>query len=258
MQSASGANPKTTYRGSKIAHFFQANRWLLEILLVLGAYAAYSLTQGNLPVKAVLAFRNAYEIINLEQHLKIFHELSIQSWVLNYSYLINLANSIYTYLFYPVLIPFAIWIYIQHRPRYELIRNTFLISAGLGLICFALYPLAPPRMMSDFGFVDTLAKYAVLNYSASIPSPLVNQYAAMPSFHFGWTLLAGTATILIARHWWLKAAGGLLSMLMFYSIIATANHYFLDAAGGAIVILLAYGIALMIQKIRNKAAGVTT
>jgi hypothetical protein len=174
------------------------------MMLVLGLYAAYSLTQGSLGHKELVAFQNSYNIIDLEKHLRIFWELNIQAWFLNNFYLTHLANELYTYLFYPVIITFAIWAYNRHHQEYKKARNVFLVSSAIGLICFAFFPMAPPRMIHAVGFVDTLAKFEAINYDSSIPPMLVNQFAAMPSFHFGWTLLVGIATFQIARSWWLK------------------------------------------------------
>src|SRR5271157_459593 len=107
--------------------------------------------------------------------------------------------------------------------------------------------MAPPRLLPNVGFVDTLSKYMSLNTS-SLPSFMVNQYAAMPSLHVGWTLLVGIATIRIAKTWWLKLAGILLPLLMLVPIVATSNHFILDAIVGATVAGLSYGLALLFAK----------
>jgi membrane-associated phospholipid phosphatase len=219
------------------------SRWrggIREIAMVLVLYAAYSFTQGNLAKTQIIAFQNAFNLIDIEKRLHVFCELGIQQWFMQNSTLIHLANSVYSFLFYPAIIAFAIWAYNRHHPQYQIARNVFMVSAGIGLVCFALYPMAPPRMLSDLGFVDTLAQYEVVHYSASIPSVLVNQYAAMPSFHFGWTFLVGAGTFWIAKSFWLKLVGLLVPLLMFISIVATGNHFILDAVAGAAIIFLSY------------------
>ena len=220
-----------------------------EITVVLVLYAAYSLTQGGLQDREFLAIHNAYNVIGFETRLKIFWELAIQGWFLGSDSLVQIANALYTFLFYPVLISFGIWAYRYHRQQYSIARNALLISAAIGLPCFALYPMAPPRLLPDLGFVDTLAKYQMVNYNSSLSVILVNQYAAMPSFHFAWTLLVGIATIYIAKNWWLKLAGILLPLLTLISIIATANHFILDAIAGAIVTGLSYGLVMLFAKL---------
>jgi membrane-associated phospholipid phosphatase len=215
--------------------------------LFLFVYGAYSLTQDALPDRQFLAFHNTYDVIDFETRLKIFWELSIQSWFLRSDFLIQLVNTLYTLLFFPVLISFGIWAYQRHRPQYLIARNAILISAVIGFPGFAFYPMAPPRLLPNLGFVDTLATFMNLRTS-SMPTSLVNQYAAMPSLHMAWALLVGIATIRIAKTWWLKLAGILLPLLMLVTIIATANHFILDAIVGATVAGLSYGLALLFTK----------
>jgi hypothetical protein len=227
-------------------------RGLVEILLVASLYAAYTLTQGSLADKAILAVQHSYHIVSLEKTLRVYWELGLQSWVLGSNYLIRIANGIYTYLFYPALIGFAVWAYNRHQPEYKMVRNIFLVSTALGLVCFAIFPAAPPRLLPQLGFVDTIAGYEALHYDSTVPSVFVNQYAAMPSFHFGWTLLVGVSTCFIAKMVWLKALGALLPAMMLFSIIATGNHFVLDAVGGALVMLVAFAIVKPVSALWNR------
>ena len=219
-----------------------------EITLFLVVYTAYSLTQDALPDRQLLAFHNTYNVIDFETRLKIFWELNIQAWFLRSDFLVQLVNALYTLLFFPVLISFGIWAYKYHRRQYLIARNSIFISAVIAFPIFAFYPVAPPRLVSNLGFVDTLATYMNLNTS-SMPTHLVNQYAAMPSFHVGWTFLIGMATFRIAKTWWLKLVGILLPLLMLVTVIATANHFILDAIAGAVLVSLSYGLAMLFAKL---------
>jgi membrane-associated phospholipid phosphatase len=127
-------------------------------------------------------------------------------------------------------------------------RNAIFISAVIAFPCFAFYPVAPPRLLSNLGFVDTLATYMNIKTS-SMPTHMVNQYAAMPSLHMCWALLVGIAIIRIAKTWWLKAVGILLPLLMFVTIVATANHFILDAIVGATIAGLSFALALLFAKL---------
>ena len=219
-----------------------------EITLFLVVYTAYSLTQDALPDRALLAFHNTYNVIDFETRLKIFWELSIQSWFLRSDFLVQLVNALYTLLFFPVLISFGIWAYKYHRQQYLIARNAIFISAVIAFPCFAFYPVGPPRLISNLGFVDTLATYMNIKTS-SMPTHMVNQYAAMPSLHMCWALLVGIAIIRIAKTWWLKAVGILLPLLMFVTIVATANHFILDAIVGATIAGLSFALALLFAKL---------
>lgn len=242
----------TTHPEKEQLHKYWWLRGTTEIAIVVGLYIIYSFVQASVNQPVSLAVQNANNIVQLEKTLGIFIELNVQHWFLQNSILVKLVNDVYSYLFYPVIIVFAIWAYNRHKQQYMVARNIFLVSAFIGLFSFAFFPMAPPRLMSGLGFVDTLAKYDAIHYSPSIPHFLVNQYAAMPSFHFGWTLLVGASTFLIAKSWWLKVLGALLPALMLISIIATGNHFILDALGGAVTIALACGLVFAFSAVVHR------
>ena len=56
---------------------------LREILFVVAAYYAYSIAKNLIhPEPATEAFRNAWNIVRFERALGIFHELSLQGWLI--------------------------------------------------------------------------------------------------------------------------------------------------------------------------------
>ena len=75
------------------------------------------------------------------------------------------------------------------REQYYTLRNVCLLTGALGLVVFALFPVAPPRL-TDLPLLDTVTQGAP-GYRQILPPALVNQYAAMPSFHAGWNLAVG-------------------------------------------------------------------
>lgn len=227
------------------------DKGIREVAIVGAIFLCYRISSGALSHGFDLASQNAYDIVNLEKSLGIFFELDFQSFFLGNTFLIHLVNTIYTILYYPALIIFAIWAFIYHRQQYLVVRNVFVVSAAMAFICFALYPVAPPRMLPELGFIDTMATHGAVNYGSTFLSSLTNPYAAMPSCHFGWTMLIGIAIIHIAKAWWLKILGALLPLFMLVSILATANHFILDAVGGAMVIGLAYGIVTLFSTLRR-------
>ena len=71
-----------------------------------------------------------------------------------------------------------------------------------------------------------------------------NAFAAMPSIHFGWTVLFGVM-FFSTGILWLRVLGILYPTITFFAIVATGNHYILDAIGGAGVIAIAFLINRM-------------
>lgn len=228
------------------------NEALKEVAIIGAIFLTYRISSGILNHGFDQASQNTYDIVNLEKSLGIFLESDFQSFFINSAVLTNLINIIYTIFYYPALITFTIWAFIYHRQQYFLVRNVFLLSATIAFTCFALYPVAPPWMFPKLGFTDTMAEYGLVQYESGIMSSLTNLYAAMPSCHFAWTLLIGTAIVFMTRFWWLKMVGVILPLCMLISIIATANHFFLDALGGVVVVGLAYGILKLISAFMNR------
>ena len=98
-----------------------------------------------------------------------------------------------------------------------------------GLLLHVLYPLAPPRMFPNLGFVDTGRAVGPASYGhGSAYSGFANQFAAMPSLHFGWALAVAWSVIIATRRRvrWLIVLHPFLTLA---AIVLTANHYWLDA-----------------------------
>jgi hypothetical protein len=110
----------------------------------------------------------------------------------------------------------------------------------LALAGYWLYPLAPPRLMTGGGYVDTVKEYTIWGVEPSDDVPSVsNQYAAMPSMHFGWALWAGVALAWLAHRRLVRVLGILYPILTLYVIVVTANHFVLDAVAGAVLFVVA-------------------
>jgi hypothetical protein len=151
----------------------------------------------------------------------------------------QIANGIYVWGHFPVIIAVAVWLYWKNRERYGLYRTGLVLSGFIGLWGYAFFPAAPPRLMpSEWGFVDTIALIAKENYEMQ-PAPFLNHYAAVPSLHFGWAMLVGIAIWENSRNPLFRAFAILMPAAMFWSIVVTANHFIFDMLVGAAIVLVA-------------------
>lgn len=224
---------------------------LREVCLILGAYVVYFTLRGTTEGHVETAQANAALIMEFQEEIGILVEPMLQEAALAHGWLVTLVNWIYTWGHWPVIAGVAVWLYCSHRADYRLVRNAFLISGAIGLVFFTLFPVAPPRL-ADVGMKDTLTAYSMV-YEWLYPASLANQYAAMPSLHFGWNLLIAIA---IARHIPRPPLRPLivvlLPTLMLASIVLTANHYIVDAVAGGAVALAGFAIA---WRFRPQGAG---
>lgn len=223
-------------------------RWLLpdtaqrslrvtrELLLLLPAVLLYFGVRGLVDAREADAVRNATRVIDLQRALGLLHEQRLQAWVLQSDFLVDLMNWVYIWGHWPVLTATAVWLLVKHQREYPLYRNALLISGAIGMVVFALFPVAPPRLMPDLAFVDTITQQSQ-SYRVLQPTSLTNPFAAVPSFHFGWNLLMAIAIVRLSASRLGRAFGILMPVAMLLAIVLTANHYFLDAlAGGTLVV----------------------
>lgn len=222
-----------------------------EMLIVVPAYFLYFLVRGFVEGREAQAFHTAIDIIELEQALGIFWEPMLQQHILHIDLVVTLANWTYIWGHWPVIVFVAIWLFMLHREEYSVYRNAFLISGAIGLIVFVSLPVAPPRFMDAWGFVDTVAERSDA-YRILQPPAFVNQYAAMPSLHFGWNLLVGIAIYRHSSHVIGKIFGVALPVIMFASIVLTANHYIIDGLAGGSLALVGLFAALMLHQLSKR------
>ena len=230
-------------------------RHVSEITLVVLAFLCYFLVRGSVVDRAPEAIRRSFQIIDLERDVGFFWETQLQAAVLGSKFLIQLFNFIYFWMDFPFIIIVGIWLYWRHRRQYTLTRDAMLLSGGIALIIYHLFPVAPPRFLPEFGFVDTMAEYSRLSYQAETAQPFVNPYAAVPSLHVGWPVLLAVGVIAATRFKPLWIAVLLLPVAQFFAVVSTGNHFIFDAPVGVVVALAGLGLALIMQRWGYAALG---
>jgi hypothetical protein len=225
-------------------------RFAEEVCLILPAGLLYFLVRGLGRTDAALALANARDVIAVERSLGIFVEPTLQQAIADRPFLVNLFNWIYIWAHWPVILAWVIWMWCRHRGAYPLFRNAVLISGVAGMIVFALYPVAPPRLVDGLGLIDTVTLRSD-SYRVLQPTALTNPFAAMPSLHFGWNLLVGIAIVRCAGNRWGRIIGFLLPVAMFSAIVLTANHYLLDGVAGALFALAGLAVSAYVTPRRS-------
>jgi hypothetical protein len=143
-----------------------------------------------------------------------------------------------------------LWLFLRHRDRYPWVRTTVvLVTASCLLIQFI--PVAPPRMLTDSGFVDVAAQYGQSVYGGGVGGVHADELSAMPSVHVGWSVLVAVAVIGVSRSaWrWLILLHPLLTITV---VIVTANHFWADGMVAVGLLLLAYGAQFAVRRLRHR------
>ena len=232
---------------ARVTWVFKQVFWVaLGILLYFGV-------RGQTAGSPEVARDNAFEIIRLERRLGIQIEGWLQAPVNTSATLEAVANWIYIWGHWPVIIATMVWLLWKHRTVFIRLRDAMMISGGVGMLIFAAYPVMPPRLVG-LGMVDTVTRTSEA-YRVLQPPLFTNQYAAMPSLHSGWDLLIGMSIVAAAASVWLRAIGFILPMLMALAVVFTANHYILDVVAGISLVLLAHAGALALERRRGRRRG---
>ncbi len=209
-------------------------------MLFAGALALYQLSRAFVVGDAGDAVRNAWEIIDIEKASGLFFETSVQRWMLDNLHLTQFLNHFYVWAHLPVTAAFFVWLYRTRREAYPFVRNAFFVANGVALAVFVVYPVAPPRLMTSEGFIDTLSIISGIDLYAGNLSGWFNPFAAVPSMHFAYALMIGVVAAMLLRRWPMKLLVLTYPLLVFVAIVGTANHYVLDAAAGGAVMLTAF------------------
>ncbi|MET9759067.1 phosphatase PAP2 family protein [Streptomyces sp. NPDC006372] len=220
-----------------------------EFLLVAGLFLVYKFGRQLATGHTGEAFRNAHRVWDLERAVHLPREGAVQSLLLHGDGLAHVANTYYATVHFPATVAFLVWLYLRRPAHYVWARRVLAVVTAAALVLHLLFPLAPPRMLALTGLVDTARVYGPSVYGDPATDSLSNQFAAMPSLHFGWALMVAIGLIVATRsRWrWLWLAHPLLTLLV---IVGTANHYWLDA----IVATALLGLALAAVDLPHRTA----
>ncbi|MEA3020066.1 MAG: hypothetical protein QOI47_1590 [Actinomycetota bacterium] len=222
-------------------------RWWKEAIYVLLFYGVYSVIRnqfGSAAVSRATALRHARDVIHIERLLCSFHDQAIQHAFLDAKWFVQFWNIFYGTFHFVVTTFCIVWLFRKFPERYVRYRTALAVTTALALIGFATFPLMPPRLLpSHYGFVDTLRDYGGLwSFDSGAMQKVSNQYAAMPSLHFGWSSWCALVLVPTVRRRWLKVLCALYPACTLFAIVVTGNHYWLDAAGGALILAVGYAV----------------
>jgi hypothetical protein len=221
---------------------FKHNKGLKEVAIFLSFLVFYKISRFIAIGDEETAFKNAYNLVDFEKWLGIFNEVSVQQFFMEQTSVIEFINQFYMLVHIPATVVFFMWLYHKKSDYYKFIRNGFLIANTLTIFFYITYPCAPPRMLNDLGFVDTLLKVSEVNLYTGVFAGLFNQYAAVPSMHFGNALLIGLVTFMFSKNKLIKWSVLFYPFLVLFVIVVTANHFYMDAIIGGLVVLFPYPI----------------
>ena len=227
-------------------------RWWLEIPLAVAFYMAYAQIRdwhGTATVHARgVARRHGYDLLHLEQWLHINIEHSLQHAFIYHVRPLVVGMNVYygTLHFIFTLSVFLVLLFRGAPSIYRHCRNVLMIGTAIGLVCFALYPAMPPRLMPPgIKTQDTMDTVGSLwSYNHGVLEHIADPFAPMPSLHIVWSSWVAYVIWMHVRRsprrvvrllpWLYPVVTGLV-------VVVTGTHWVIDLFGGAIV----FGLAVL-------------
>lgn len=155
----------------------------------------------------------------------------------------------------PVPLAFALYLYIRRRYRLCIrFSIAFLVVNLIGFCGYYIYPAAPPWYALDYGFTPVLhtpgnmaglARFDALT-GISIFHGLYGQnanvFAAVPSLHAAYMLVATVYAVLGRSRRWLVGIFAFICVGIWFTAVYTCHHYIIDVLLGIVTALV--GVAL--------------
>lgn len=234
-------------------------KWWIEATMTLGFYIVYSAIRnqfGSALGDSVRrrSYENALDIIDIEEAMGLYIEEWTQQQFLDWDWFIVFWNVFYGSFHFIVTIFVMVYLFLRFPARYILMRSMLAVTTASALIGFALYPLMPPRLLSNcasqygacvpgHNYVDTLVDPGGLwSFESGTMEAISNQYAAMPSLHVAWAVWCMIGLYPVLKRRATRVAIASYPLLTLFSIVVTANHYWIDAVGG----LVSVGLGMLL------------
>ncbi|OKJ94626.1 hypothetical protein AMK26_33000 [Streptomyces sp. CB03234] len=224
-----------------------------ELVLVAALFVVYKCGRLFANGHEARAFGNAGRVWDLERAVHLPGEGGVQGLLLNSGTVVHAANAYYAWVHFPATVAFLVWLYWRRPAHYLWARRALALLTAAALALHLLVPLAPPRMLAAAGLVDTARVYGPSVYGATPETDsMANQFAAMPSLHFGWALMVAIGLIAATRGRW-RVLWLLHPLVTLLVVVGTANHYWLDALVATVLLVTAL-VLVRVPPVRAGAA----
>jgi hypothetical protein len=211
-----------------------------ELLIVFILLRVYDMVRAQAAVRKGPALEHGEAILSLERWMRIDVELATNLWVTSHERLSLLCSHIYQFAHVSVTLSVLAWCWWRRPELYRTARNALVVINVVGLTVFLLLPVAPPRLLPGYGFVDSVANAGFgTTHGGPIPA---DQYGALPSLHLAWAVWSTVIAMRLLAPHARRGLCWLYPVTITVIVVVTANHYLLDAAAGTAVALGALGL----------------
>jgi hypothetical protein len=175
----------------------------------------------------------------IERAVGLGSERWLQEQTLRSSSLTQFANGYYALAHLPVTIAWLAWMFFRHPTAYVPWRRLLAWFTVAG-VAVRLVAVAPPRLVTDLGIIDTPARFDQSVYGP-LGSGVSDQLAAMPSIHVGWAVLVAASCVRLGGRR-ARALGVAHLVFTALAVVVTGNHWWLDGIAAAAMIAAAHAL----------------
>lgn len=145
----------------------------------------------------------------------------------------------------PVPILYGLWLYFNNQEKaYLHFALVFLLVNFIGFAGYYIHPAAPPWYVAKYGFnfllgtpgdtaglgaFDQMTGLGIFNGLYGRNS---NVFAAVPSLHSAYTLVAFIYSLRSRTPGWMRAALAIITLGIWFTAVYTSHHYIIDVSLG--------------------------
>lgn len=153
----------------------------------------------------------------------------------------------------PVPIAFGLWLYYDgQRREYLHFAMVFLFVNLLGFTFYYIHPAAPPWYVASHGFemiegtpgevaglgrFDEMTGLGIFN---ALYARNANVFAALPSLHSAYMLVAFIYSLRARCAAWMRIACAIICLGIWFTAVYTSHHYIIDVLSGIACTLVGY------------------
>lgn len=229
-------------RTSPIKRFF---RVLISYIIGLSLFGYYSLA-GSLAEMGPRSqgYHNAEIVWMIQHYLPLPSEVELQQFAMLHRWIFTPLNLYYAFAHFPATFLFIVWVAVTRKSQWPRVASALTLMTLMCLTIDALFPVAPPRLYTPLSMVDALARFGPDVYGNAAVASVADQYGAMPSVHFGWSVFVAWGIIsLYPRLKILRWLALIHPLTTLSAVILTANHYWSDCIVAALLIPAAIWLA---------------
>ncbi len=201
-------------------------------------------------VKGLYETEKSFFGITLQDGLRVTPN---EFWAIHTNKVMDFFAGVFYLCWVPLPIFYGLWLYFSGKKRpYLHFALVFLFVNLIGFGLYYVHPAAPPWYVALHGFeavpgtpgdvagLGAFDQMTGLGIFHGLYARNSNVFAAMPSLHSAYTLVAFIYSIRAHSSIWWKVILGVVTLGIWFTAVYTSHHYIMDVMGGIGCALLGF------------------